>query len=213
MAGLNPLYSQIPDNPNLVELAAKILDRIHSNAVPILKNEILKRDIVLTEKLLNSLNRSIHIKHQEWAVECVLAMQETGQFADFNFVKYIGRPNFDSFLAASEKGFAKASFKNKAFFPPRSVPGYPGKDVGEVIARLGELKVLKRIVSATVIKMGQTATVRRPSEQKGWMKKYYTQIIFPMEDQLQLLAEAVAMKESERIIKQTIQQRNENGSR
>lgn len=79
---LNPLYSQIPENPNLVQLAEKILDRIHSNAVPVLKRQIEQRDIVLNGRLLMSLNRHIKAKYQEKVVEWVLEMEATGQFAD-----------------------------------------------------------------------------------------------------------------------------------
>lgn len=200
MSSLNPLYSQIPDNPNLVLLAEKILDRIHSNAVPILKRQIEQRDIVLTEKLLKSLNRHVHVKYQDKVVEWVLEMDTVGQFSDAKRLKYIGRPNADDFLEWVEKGFEKGTHRNKLWWTPQRIPGYKG-EASAVIARIGELKALKRIASATIVKMGQTATVTRPSTHKGWFKAYFEEIVSPMNRQLEVLAEAVAMKESEAIIK------------
>lgn len=207
MSALNPLYSQIPDNPNLVALAEKILDRIHSNAVPVLKRQIEQRGIVLTGKLLLSLNRHVKAKHQEQVVEWVLEMDATGQFADARKLKFIGRPNVDAFLAEVQKGFEKGTHKNgsKLWWPPRSIPGYKG-DANEVIARIGEAKALQRIASATIIKMGQQATVTRPLSHKGWFKTFFEEIVSPMNNQLALLGEAVAMKESEAIIKKSMQQ-------
>ncbi len=203
---LNPLYSQIPENPNLVQLAEKILDRIHSNAVPVLKKQIEQRDIVLNGRLLMSLNRHIKAKYQEKVVEWVLEMEATGQFADAKKLKFTGRPNSDAFMEAVMKSIEKGSFKKKNFWPPTSIPGYKG-DANEVIARIGEAKAVQRIASATIVKMGQQATVTRPVSHKGWFKTYFEEIVNPMNDQLALLGEAVAMKESEAIIKKSIQQK------
>lgn len=203
---LNPLYSQIPENPNLVALAEKILDRIHSNAVPVLKRQIEQRDIVLNGRLLVSLNRHVKAKYQEKVVEFVLEMEATGQFADAKKLKFTGRPNVDAFMEAVMKSSEKGSFKKKNFWPPKSIPGYKG-DANEVIARIGEAKAIKRIASATIVKMGQQATVTRPVSHKGWFKTYFEEIVSPMNDQLAMLGEAVAMKESEAIIKKSIQQR------
>lgn len=203
---LNPLYSQIPENPNLVQLAEKILDRIHSNAVPVLKRQIEQRDIVLNGRLLMSLNRHIKAKYQEKVVEWVLEMEATGQFADAKKLKFTGRPNADAFMEAVMKSVEKGSFKKKNFWPPTSIPGYKG-DANEVIARIGEAKAVQRIASATIVKMGQQATITRPVSHKGWFKTYFEEIVNPMNDQLALLGEAVAMKESEAIIKKSIQQK------
>jgi hypothetical protein len=205
---LNPLYSQIPENPNLVAMAEKILDRIHSNAVPVLKREIEKRGIVLNGKLLNSLSRHVNVKYQEAIVEMVLNMEATGKFAESKKLKFIGRPNIDSFMEAAMKSVETGSIKKveKNFWPPKSIPGYKG-DANEVIARIGEAKAVQRIVSATVIKMGQQATVTRPVSHVGWFKTYFEEIVYKMNDQLALLGEAVAMKESEAIIKKSIEQR------
>lgn len=188
--GLNSLYSQIPENPNLVLLASKFLDRIHSNAVPLLQKELERKGLVLTEKLKVGLNRTVKVMYQEKIVEMVLEMDEHGKFVDFKTLRYTGRPPVDAFIRGLEEALRKGKITLY------KVPGYkPG------IFPVNRDIAIRRIASATVVKMGQQATVRRPSSRSGWFKKYFNEILGPMEYTLQSLAMAVALKESENISK------------
>lgn len=207
--GLNPLYSEIPENPNLVALTEKFLDRIHSNAVPILKRELETRNIVLTERLLTSLSRHVNVKYQEKIVLWVLDMHETGRFNDAKTLKYTSRPNGTNFLEDVEKAYHRGEFRKKPWWQTMyKVPGYEGQSVQEVIGKIGELAVLKRLAGATIVKMGREATVRRSPQKSGWFKSYFTEIAFKMNDKFEELAEAVAMKEAESIIKKTMENRD-----
>lgn len=187
---LNSLYSQIPEDPNLVLLASKFLDHIHSNAVPILQKELDKKGLILTEKLKVSLNRTVKVMYQDKIVETVLQMDEHGKFVDFKTLRYTGRPPVDDFI----KGLEAALKKGKITL--HKVPGYrPG------VFPINRDIAIKRIAAATVVKMSQRATVRRPSSRSGWFKKYFSEVVGPMEGMLQNLAAAVALKESENISK------------
>lgn len=208
MAGLNPLFSEIPENPNLVALTEKFLDRIHSNAVPILKRELEARNIVLTERLLTSLSRHVNVRYQEKIVLWILDMHETGKFNDAKTLRYTGRPNGSDFLEDVEKAYNRGNFRNKSWWPPYKIPGYENQDPQEVIQRIGELKALKRIAGATIVSIGKKATIIKPANRSGWFKSYFTEIAFKMNDKFEELAEAVAMKEAERIIKKTMENRD-----
>lgn len=187
---LNSLLSEIPENPNLVLLASKILDRIHSNAVPILKQELDRKGLVLTEKLKVGLNKTVKVMYQEKVVEFVLNMDQHGKFVDFKTLRYTGRPPVDEFV----KGLEEALRKGKITL--YKVPGYkPG-----VFPANREIAI-KRVASAIVVRMGQRATIRRPSSRSDWFRKYFKEILGPMEDTLSNLATAVAIKESENIAK------------
>lgn len=188
--GLNSLLSQIPEDPNLVLLASKFLDRIHSNAVPLLQKELDKKNLVLTEKLKTSLNRTVKVMYQDKIVEMILEMDEHGKFVDYKTLRYTGRPPVNDFI----KGLEAALKKGKITL--HKVPGYrPG------VFPINRDIAIRRIAAATVVKISQQATVRRPSSRSDWFKKFFKDVVGPMEGMLQNLAAAVAIKEAENISK------------
>jgi hypothetical protein len=190
---LNPLYSEVPDNPDLVLFVEKVLDRVHSKAVPILRDELRKKDIVLTEKLSEGLSRTISRNYQASLLSWTIEMDIHGQFQDYKTQRYSGPPPFQAFY----EGILAAIDKGKLV--PYSVPAY---------AQVSREATAKYIANATVTKVAKSATITRPSSKSGWFKKYFEDIIGPMNDQLLNAASAVAMKQSEYIITKTLQDRN-----
>lgn len=193
---LNPMYSLLPDDPDLFLFADKILDNIHTRSVPVLKAELQKRDLMLTEKLLQGLSRSVARNYQEKVVEFVIEMDSHGQFQDYRTTRYSGRPNFNQggigFFDYALKGYKKSGFKNVR--PFSNLPAFALKTPEASV---------RYMAFGAVVNMGKKATVTRPSARSGWFKEYFAQIIGPMNDSLQQAAEAVALKEAENAIAKT----------
>ncbi|WP_266364174.1 hypothetical protein [Tellurirhabdus rosea] len=188
--GLNPILSEIPENANLAWVAAKILDRTYSQAVPILKARLAAANLELTGRLLASLSSHVNALYQENVVTAVLQMEAYGALQDLKHLRYTGQPPVNDWggrLEYSMSYLVQKSMETGTFTYDK-VPGYPDgvfpADRSKAIERIAWALARSRVKNPNVTNAG-----------RGWlMKTYFEEFIQPFEQQIMDAAWAVALR-------------------
>lgn len=198
------MYGLPPDEEELYLVVEKILDRIYSSAIPILRNELNRQGIRLTDNLYSSISKSVNKRYQEKVIEHVISMDLTGVFQDYRTTRYSGMPPFSNSEGTGWFDYALAGYQKNGGFkmggvvPYSTLPAYALKSTEATV---------RYISAGAIMNIKKNPTVTKPSARSNWFKVYFSQIINKSTDEItQWSAEFSAAKSAE-IIADTLTER------
>jgi hypothetical protein len=181
---LNAMFGPIPEDERLAFVAEKILDRIFTEAMKLLWQNLDQKSLRNSDKLYNSIHKQLYAKKQDEIVEAVLGMDLSGVFHDMKTMKYTGRPPINSMggqikwnMEEMVRRGMPGGGRKAGPYPYYAVPGY--KNVSQPTTEVH----IKRIAAAVAYSKVREPVVRRAGG--PWLSEVVKRkILEPLSDEL-----------------------------